>query len=510
MKLRFGKSGWIELVQLPLASHVERKVRVFESASPASARAAVVANSVIARNFEKSVPAYANAAQRADVAADKVETAAFTDGTGLLRYVYREVVIRFEPDIAAAARQKLLEKFKLSLRPVQPYAGGQVIAYDPKRKYIAERMIDLANELTETGEVAFAFPNFVSEFRREAPPSPVAAQWHLGIVKAAEAWKRSLGRRVTVAVLDDGVDIDHPNLSANIRRNPDPTDIRDKFGRDFFVAEEAGDDHYDPRPKLFTPPFQLLDGNDNHGTPCAGVIAASGAKDGILGIAPKARILPVKIFHADQLATESRVANAIRYASQCAGILSCSWTCPASPDIEFAIRDAGLAREGKGAPVFCATGNNFASPVRFPANSPNTIGVGASTDNERLASYSNIGAEVSIVAPSSGGARDVFTTDVSYHNRGSNTGTAAAGGADGLHTNSFGGTSSATPLAAGIAALMLSVNPMLTRGEVRHTLESTADKIGPASAYGPSGHGKQFGFGRVNAAAAVAAAIAAK
>jgi subtilisin family serine protease len=510
MKLRFGKSGWIDLVHLPLASHVERNVRVFESASPESARAGVIANSVVARNFEKTVPAFASDAQRAEAAADKVDTAAFTDETGLLRYVYREVVIRFETQTAAAARQKLLDKFKLLLRPDQPFSGGQVIAYDPKRKYIAERMIELANDLTETAEVAFAFPNFVSEFRREAAPVPAAEQWHLGAVSAAEAWKYSLGNKVTVAVLDDGVDIDHPNLKANIRRKPDPADGRDKFGRDFFVAEEAGDDHFDPRPKLFASPFDQMDGNDIHGTPCAGVIAASGKSGGFLGIAPKARILPVKIFHANQFAAESRVANAVRYAAQCAHILSCSWSGAASPDIDFAIRDAQQARGGLGAPVFCATGNNHEPKVGFPANSPHAIGVGASTDGEELASYSNTGAEVSIVAPSSGGAKGIFTTDISQHNRGFNTGSAAAGGADGLHTNSFGGTSSATPLAAGIAALMLSANPKLTRGDIKNLMESTADKIGPASAYDANGHGKQFGFGRVNAAAAVAAAIAAK
>lgn len=510
MKLRFGKSAWIDLVHLPLASHVERNVRVFESAGPASARAGVLANTVVARNFEKAVPAFANEAARAEAAADKVDTAAFTDSTGLLRYVYREVVIRFEPQSTAMARQKLLDKYKLALRPGQPFSGGQVVAYDPKRKYIAERMIELANELTETDEVAFAFPNFVSEFRREAAPVPSAQQWHLATVKAAEAWKLSLGRSVTVAVLDDGVDIGHPNLKANIRRKPDPADARDKFGRDFFVDEEAGDDHFDPRPKLFASPFDQMPGNDIHGTPCAGVIAASGKTGGFLGIAPKARILAVKIFHADQFAAESRVANAVRYASQCAHILSCSWSGAASPDIEFAIRDAQEARSGKGAPVFCATGNEHAPSVGFPANSPHSIGVGASTDADGLASYSNTGAEVSIVAPSSGGALGIFTTDVSMHNRGFNTGTAAAGGAEGLHTNSFGGTSSATPLAAGIAALMLSANPKLTRGEVKRMLESTADKIGPAGSYGANGHGKKFGFGRVNALAAVTAAIAAK
>jgi subtilisin family serine protease len=109
-----------------------------------------------------------------------------------------------------------------------------------------------------------------------------------------------------------------------------------------------------------------------------------------------------------------------------------------------------------------------------------------------------------VTAPSSGGKRDIFTTDVSIANRGFNTGNAAAGGVDGLHTNSFGGTSSATPLAAGVAALVLSVNPSLTVAQLKQVLASTADKIG--SGYNAAGHSEKFGYGRVNAAKAVNAA----
>ena len=95
----------------------------------------------------------------------------------------------------------------------------------------------------------------------------------------------------------------------------------------------------------------------------------------------------------------------------------------------------------------------------YPARDKHAIAVGASTDQAKLADYSNVGKEIAFVAPSSGGVRGIYTTDVSIPNRGFNIGDAAAGGADGLHTNDFGGTSSATPLAAGVAALVLSLRP---------------------------------------------------
>src|SRR6476661_290074 len=208
-------------------------------------------------------------------------------------------------------------------------------------------------------------------------------------------------------------------------------------------------------------------GNDIHGTCCAGLVAARGVNGGSVGVAPGCRILPVKIFHADDLASDERVANAIRYAAMNADILSCSWTGGTSQDVRLALEDAGQGRGGRGSAVFCAAGNGFGDPVGFPARDPKAIAVGASTDRGVRAEYSNVGPELSVVSPSSGGVRAIFTTDVSTSTRGFNLGSAEAGGVDGLHTNSFGGTSAATPLTAGVAALVLSVNPDLSREELK-------------------------------------------
>lgn len=219
---------------------------------------------------------------------------------------------------------------------------------------------------------------------------------------------------------------------------------------------------------------------------------------------PRCRILAVKVFHADDLASDARVANAIRYAALHADILSCSWSGGQSPDIELAIEDAGaMGRGGKGAAVFCAAGNDYGAPVAFPASHADAVAVGASTDRATLADYSNVGPELWLVAPSSGGVRGIFTTDVSIQGRGFNVGDAGAGGSDGLHTNDFGGTSSATPLAAGVAALVLSHKPDLDRAALKDILAKTADHIG--AGYDANGHSPRFGHGRVNAARALSA-----
>ena len=189
-------------------------------------------------------------------------------------------------------------------------------------------------------------------------------------------------------------------------------------------------DHFNPRPKRFQTPFDQMAGNDIHGTPCAGVAVGRGPRG--FGLSPRCRLLPVKVFHADDLAADAQVADAIRYAGAFADVLSCSWSGSASPDLAGALADvARTGRGGKGAVVVCATGNDSRLQVSYPAHDPNCIGVGASTDADQLASYSNSGPEVWVVAPSSGGAKGIFTTDVTITGRGFNVGSAAAGGKDG-------------------------------------------------------------------------------
>lgn len=131
--------------------------------------------------------------------------------------------------------------------------------------------------------------------------------------------------------------------------------------------------------------------------------------------------------------------------------------------------------------------------ISYPASYANSIAVGAATNFDIQSTYSQYGAELDFVAPSNGGTLGITTTDI----------TGSGGYSSTNYTDGFGGTSSATPLAAGIAALMLSCNPELTATEVRSAMHNTADKIGTDS-YDSSGWNKYYGYGRVNAYRAVA------
>ena len=498
-----------ELVPLELSETTERgrsSMRFDVSGSEQGPRYASLVTRAAMRHFEMYSPPKSTGTKRTAF------PAAFQDEKGWLRVVYKEIVLRFERNVPAKTRKQILKKFGFSQRAVNEFDLDQVTVAHPDNKYFGEALFDVANEWAEAEEVRFATPNFVSEYVRDALQPIPAVQWHLRNrgqqgqtkdedIRIRDAWKITQGDpSIVLAVVDDGVDLSHPNLRYRYLRKPDPNNPNDTVGRDFYLPSSHAE-HFNPRPKVFTYPYHVMRGNDIHGTPCAGVIASDGRIGGILGAAPRCRVLAVKVFHADEMASDAAVADSIRYASRYADIVSCSWSGSASVDVELALEDAGATHGGRGAAVFCAAGNDgYADYVSFPAAFDDAIAVGASTDIAGLAGYSNRGPEISIVAPSSGGLKGIYTTDVSIDNRGFNIGDKSAGDAAGLFTNDFGGTSSATPLAAAVGALCLSVNDQLDRDTVQSILERTADKIGGGYV---NGHSTQFGYGRVNAAKAV-------
>lgn len=414
--------------------------------------------------------------------------------SGLLRVVHSTMVIRFRPSVPARRRRAILGGFGFGVVRRNDFIPDQWIVRHPAGRYAGEDLIEIANRLTGLDEVALATPSFVSQYRRQAPPSILPQEWHLGGagLNVPAAWMHTTGdRKIVVAVLDDGVDLAHPNLRESLWRNPDPG-AQDRIGRDFFLPDDHPD-HFNPCPKKFQFPYDRTKGNDIHGTACAGLIAAGGIGQGSVGVAPGCQLLPVKIFHGDALVPDERVADAIRYAAVHADVLCCSWSGGESPDVRLALEDAGtLGRGGRGSAIFCAAGND-GGKVAFPARDANAIAVGASTCLDLHAGYSNFGPQIAAVAPSSGGARAIFTTDVSMAGRGFNP--------DGLHTNRFGGTSAAAALAAGTGALVLSVHPGLGREELKGLLQATADKIG--GGYDAGERRAKLGAGRINAGRAV-------
>jgi subtilisin family serine protease len=306
--------------------------------------------------------------------------------------------------------------------------------------------------------------------------------------KVIDAWQRldGLGSSA-IAIIDNGFDLTHPDLKGKIVK---PWDL---WGQTPDVLQG------DPR---FT-----------HGTPCASVALGSSNGLGMVGSAPNARFMPISGTSFDMRATEEMFSRAVDSG---ADIISCSWGTIDSQYALNAVKEAAISkaarngRNGKGCIILYAAGNEGQSFVNLYATHPDVICVGASTSQDTHADYSNTGPQVWITAPSNGDWP--ITAARAYWDEG----TPGESGeyrfwADGISRGDrykhFGGTSSATPLVAGICALILTANPNLTAREVKDVLAKTADKIGGASEYDSSGRSVKYGFGRVNAARAVEEAI---
>jgi hypothetical protein len=214
--------------------------------------------------------------------------------------------------------------------------------------------------------------------------------------------------------------------------------------------------------------------------------------------------MPIRIAGGWGFIRQADIATAIRWAAtNGADIQSNSWgSWFALPGIYSAIADVtesgGIGRDGKGCVVLFSSGNwSSGGPVCYPAKYSEAVAVGATDANDVAWLYSGSGPELDIVAPS--GAcnleGDIWTTDIAgpngYNNRDSNI-------LD--YTDRMGGTSGACPIAAGAAALVLSVDPNLTSGQVQCVLQTSALDLGEG------GRDDYYGYGRVDAYAAVALA----
>ncbi len=369
--------------------------------------------------------------------------------------------------------------------------------------------LKVANLLEQISLVKWAEPDIdtpLEEYEFVRPDDDLLDhQWHLknsGFVidanwrlkkdadaKIIDAWKR-LGKtgssEVTVAVIDNGFDLSHPDLRDNIVK---PYNVWDRSNK----------------------PIQD-DPTYTHGTPCASVAIAPANGTGIVGASPNSKFMPV---HGTSFSASATKRMFEYCADNGADIISCSWgtTDPGfalNTMKERAIADAAQnGRNGKGCVILYAVGNSNLDYVNLYSAHPDVIAVAASTSRDEHAEYSNRGREVSVCAPSNGNwpilaARASWDTglhwetgDFRYYRDGKNRG---------VHYKHFGGTSSSCPLVAGVCALILAANPELTAKQVKEVLEQTADKIGDPSEY-VNGHSPKYGYGRVNADKAVAEAL---
>ncbi|MFC9997151.1 S8 family serine peptidase [Nocardia sp. NPDC127526] len=434
------------------------------------------------------------------------------------------IFVKFVDDADPEHCLAVLREAGLRVKEQVDYADNAYFAAAPEGT--GQRVFDIANTLLDRADVEYSHPELI---RRRSRKAIFTRQWHLkktsigGItidahanVEAAHALTRGGG--VTIAIIDDGVDIDHPEF-AGAGKVVAP--------RDATLRTD------DPRPKdaFGTGP----DNGDNHGTACAGVACANGAV-GASGVAPEAALMPIRL--ASGLGSQAEAQAFTWAADHGADVISCSWgpadgawfrpNDPAHNQVVQMPASTRLAiehvitkgRAGKGCVILFAAGNGNESVDNDGyASHAKVIAVAACNDTGKRSVYSDFGKAVWCAFPSNDFGHEPFshpeprTTGIWTVDRhgadGYNPGDAELGDAAGDFTNSFGGTSSACPGAAGVVALALSVNPELTWDEVKNLLKGSCDKIDPqGGAYGPDGRSSKYGFGRLNALTAVEAARA--
>jgi subtilisin family serine protease len=371
----------------------------------------------------------------------------------------------------------------------------------------------MARALYESGLCRYAEPNFIGKSPvNYVPNDPLVPDQYVidnagivygggapGVVGAdmrlEEAWNVTEGgcEDIVIAILDDGVTLTHADLVANLLPGYDATGGGSNGGHT---------------------------SGDGHGTFCAGTAAAVGDNGiGVAGVAYNCSILPVRVFSTDSSNTAFFVDGFDWAWNNGADVLSNSWAWGSSSAIEDAIDDAiSLGRGGLGCIVLASSGNsNNGSSIGFPARYLPVIAVGASNacDERKRAAADTTGCNTTSVIPDPVGVScdSVLCWGSNYGNNldvvapGQYVRTTTTGG-----YGWFQGTSAACPNAAGVAALILSINPNLTQTGARNILEATCSKGGPYSYSQMVGHpngdwNNQMGYGIVNAQVAVQQAL---
>lgn len=450
--------------------------------------------------------------------------------TGTRYYLTDRINMKFKPDTREAQIDDVLQHYGLRLWRDDP-ERAQVFTVQVTSAS-GQNPLKIADALAARDMVVYAEPDLVERFHTFHLPSDTwfSRQWHLrswhapqlidsAEVGATQAWKITRGTRgVVVAVLDDGFDLSHPDFrgAGKVVHAKDYVD---------------GDGH----------PFASM--RSGHGTPCAGMAIAEETGMGIVGMAPGCAFMPVRMpLHVP----DHVLVDIFTYTGHYADVIVCGWGPPpvyAPMSSLLAETLSHLARHGgprRNGCVICVAAGNGNAPIDDPENAsfvwrhpahgllittgpilngyathPDVIAVAASTSLNRKAAYSNWGRAISVSAPSNNAhplypdlpvaGRGIWTTANEQYTLGLAGSRYAAG--------QFGGTSSASSLVAGVAALVRSAHPQLSALEVKTVLEQTADKIEDPEpdqvlslaqgTYDATGHSAWFGYGKVNAARAL-------
>ncbi|OYD08601.1 alkaline serine protease [Paludifilum halophilum] len=357
------------------------------------------------------------------------------DQSAEAKYVSDELIVKFKPGTAKNTKASVHSQKDTKVIDQNKKIGFEVVELKNKSVKEAKKAYE------KNPNVEYAEPNYIVHADWVPNDPSYSRQYALPQVDAPQAWDVTRGSsNVKIAIVDTGVQYNHPDLQGKVER-----------GYDFV------DRDWDPN-----------DGN-GHGTHCAGIAAAATNNGtGIAGMAPNNTIYAVRVLNNNGSGTWSDVANGITHAADNADVVSLSLGgTRGSSTLQNAVNYAW----SNNTVVVAAAGNAGTSTPHYPAYYSNAIAVAATDSNDNKASFSTYGSWVDVAAP----GVSIYST---------------------YPTNSYqnlSGTSMATPYVAGLAGLLKSQGR--SASNVRAAIENTADNI--------SGTGYYWTHGRINANDAV-------
>ncbi|MEI6653474.1 MAG: S8 family serine peptidase [Verrucomicrobiota bacterium] len=434
------------------------------------------------------------------------------------RIITRKLLIQYE---AGTEAETVAADLGLTLDATPDYAPGMaILAADT-----SEAALGAMSQLRAHPQVTAADPLLARRWSKKSIPNDplFSQQWHLRNTSqlggalwidanVSPAWDTATGKGVTLCIVDDGLQYDHPDLAPNYNA---------AVAWDFNGNDKFPMPYMDPLPD----PDTGIYASDNHGTACAGVAAARGNNaTGVCGVAYEASLTGFRLIAA--AITDQQIADAFAKNNDKIQIKSNSWGPGdtgenlAGPGIlaQAALKSGVTTGRGGLGTIYLfagGNGNGFNDNSNYDgyANSIYTIGIGAVNDYGFQTYYSEPGANLHVCAPSNGRKYNqaIVTTDITGSLYGYNTSFSTADLANTDYTKTFGGTSSACPLVAGVCALILQANPNLGWRDVQEILMRSARQVHHADGdWITNGAGFHFnhkyGAGMVDAQAAVALA----
>ncbi len=411
---------------------------------------------------------------------------AFSKNIDVNNIIPGELIIKLEPDSEFISRgvqltgiskiDNMLAQYQIEeISPVVPYKKRDPKLPDVNRIYRVKYFDDIdpriiCNSLNNLSSVLYAEPRYIY-YETTIPNDPeYSNQWHLPVISANSAWNTTKGdTNVIIAIVDDAVDIHHEDLAANIFTNwaefngaPDVDDDENGYTDDIHGWDFADNDN-DPNPVL---------SSQDHGTHVTG--CASAVTDNGIGVAApgwRCKILPLKISNDQTGTLTGDAAAAIIYAADMgAAVTNSSW---GGGGYSQYLRDAFQYAYELGTLSLASAGNSYEYNLFYPASYKNVFSVASTTIGDSKSGFSTYHLSVDISSPGS----SILST---------------------IPNDSYGtksGTSMASPVASGVAALIKSQFPNLSAYDLSLRLSATADDIYDVN----SEYYLFLGSGRVNA-----------